>query len=85
MPPFWPAIILWNRDKLRASHIVLRVAFVAGLVANIALALTLLAMSDSEMGYALAIFSALMGLSALVLYFWRGLGSTGGAGGRRAS
>lgn len=41
----------------------------AGLVAHVALVLTLLAASDSELGYALAIFSGIMGISALLLFF----------------
>lgn len=65
----WILSILLNRDKLRGAHAALRVTLVAGLVAHVALALTLLAASDSELGYALAIFSGIMGISALSLFF----------------
>ncbi len=65
----WILSILWNRDKLRGAHVALRVTLVAGLVAHVALALTLLVASDSELGYALAIFSGIMGISALLLFF----------------
>ena len=69
---FWILSILLNRERLRGAHVALRVTFVAGLFAHVALALTLLATSASESGYALAIFSGIMGISALLLFFLRG-------------
>lgn len=68
---FWILSILWNREKLRGAHVALRGIIVTGLVGQVALALTLLAVSDSELGYALAIFSGIMGISALLLFFLR--------------
>ena len=65
----WILSILWNRDKLRSAHAAFRETLVAGLVAHVALALTFLAASDSELGYALAIFSGIMGIGALLLFF----------------